>query len=152
MDRFLNPNGRRKTKDNQNPSRELNYTEMACHSPDADTSTAPVIRQRHYNIIWTCMRFVDVKSKTCGCHEIGWRSMADRRSVGRVPRGARHQARTTRHKLVFGRSCWTLNHDAVIRIGGEAPGRRAHSKPRLKGHVQSRVATTSDRHLQFVMI
>src|SRR5271166_1200640 len=101
---------------------------------------------------WTCMRFVDVKSKTCGCHEIGWRSMADRRSVGRVPRGARHQARTTRHKLVFGRSCWTLNHDAVIRIGGEAPGRRAHSKPRLKGHVQSRVATTSDRHLQFVMI
>ena len=26
------------------------------------------------------------------------------------------------------------NHDAVMRIGGEAPRRRAHSKPRLKGH------------------
>ena len=70
------------------------------------------------------------------------RPVAGRRSVGRCPRGARHQARQTRHKLVFGRSCWNLNHDAVIRIGGEAPGRRAHSKPRLNDHVQSRVATT----------
>jgi hypothetical protein len=26
------------------------------------------------------------------------------------------------------------NHDAVMRIGGEAPRRRAHSKPRLNGH------------------
>ena len=26
------------------------------------------------------------------------------------------------------------NHDAVMRIGGEAPRRRAHSKPRLEGH------------------
>jgi hypothetical protein len=79
------------------------------------------------------------------------RPVAGRRSVGRCPRGARHQVRQTRHKLVFGRSCWNLNHDAVIRIGGEAPGRRAHSKPRLNDHVQSRVATTSDRRLQFVM-
>jgi hypothetical protein len=43
------------------------------------------------------------------------------------------------------------NHDAVIRIGGEAPGRRAHSKPRRAGHVQYRVAATSDRHLQSVI-
>ena len=50
------------------------------------------------------------------------RPVAGRRSVGRCPRGARHQARQTRHKLVFGRSCWNLNHDAVIRIGGKAPG------------------------------
>ena len=39
------------------------------------------------------------------------------------------------------------NHDAVMRIGGEAPRRRAHSKPRLKDHVQGRVAATSVRHL-----
>jgi hypothetical protein len=37
------------------------------------------------------------------------------------------------------------NHDAVMRIGGEAPRRRAHSKSRLIDHVQSRVATTSVR-------
>jgi len=40
------------------------------------------------------------------------------------------------------------NHDAVMRIGGEAPRRRAHSKPRLIDHVQGRVAATSVRHLQ----
>jgi hypothetical protein len=40
------------------------------------------------------------------------------------------------------------NHDAVMRIGGEAPRQRAHSKPRLKDHVQGRVAATSVRHLQ----
>ena len=40
------------------------------------------------------------------------------------------------------------NHDAVVRIGGEAPRRRAHSKPRLEDHVQYRVAVTSARHLR----
>src|SRR6266536_2243754 len=40
------------------------------------------------------------------------------------------------------------NHDAVIRIGGEAPRRRPHSKPRFEDHVQYRVVATSDRHLQ----
>src|SRR5438876_35404 len=38
-----------------------------------------------------------------------------------------------------------------MRIGGEAPRRRAHSKPRLVDHVQSRVAATSVRHLQPVI-
>jgi hypothetical protein len=37
---------------------------------------------------------------------------------------------TSRHTLVFGGSDADPDHDAVIRIGGEAPGRRAHSKPR----------------------
>jgi hypothetical protein len=36
----------------------------------------------------------------------------------------------SRHKLVFGRSMPDLNHDAAMRIGGEAPRRRAHSVPR----------------------
>jgi type IV secretion system protein TrbF len=35
------------------------------------------------------------------------------------------------------------NHDAVMRIGGEAPRRRAHSKPRCKDHSPHRVAATS---------
>jgi len=34
---------------------------------------------------------------------------------------------TSRHTLVFGRSGADLDHDAAMRIGGEAPGRRAHS-------------------------
>jgi hypothetical protein len=42
------------------------------------------------------------------------------------------------------------NHDAVMRIGGETPRRRAYSKPRLNGHSPLyRVAATSDRGLQF---
>ncbi len=40
------------------------------------------------------------------------------------------------------------HHAAVVRIGGEAPRRRAHSKPRLEDHVQRRVAVTSARHLR----
>ena len=60
------------------------------------------------------------------------------------------KARPSRHTLVFGGSRVDPDHDAVIRIGGEAPGRRAHSKPRRAGHVQYRVATTSDHHLQSV--
>jgi hypothetical protein len=58
---------------------------------------------------------------------------------------------SSRHTLVFGGSAADPNHDAVMRIGGEAPGRRAHSKPRRAGHVQYRVAATSDRHLQSVI-
>ena len=55
------------------------------------------------------------------------------------------------HTLVFGGSDADPDHDAVIRIGGEAPGRRAHSKPRRAGHVHYRVAATSDCHLQPVI-
>src|SRR6516164_5476478 len=52
---------------------------------------------------------------------------------------------TSRHTLVFGGSDADPNHDAVIRIGGEAPGRRAHSKPRCEDHVQYRVAGAGDQ-------
>ena len=37
------------------------------------------------------------------------------------PRGARHRAQQ-RHTLVFGRPRMGLDHDAAMRIGGEAPG------------------------------
>jgi hypothetical protein len=50
-----------------------------------------------------------------------------------IPRGARHRARVARRELVFGRPKGRY-HDAVMRIGGEAPRRRAHSKPRREGH------------------
>ena len=38
------------------------------------------------------------------------------------------------------------NHDAVIRISGEAPRRRTHSFPRHKSHGTSRDPATSNRH------
>ena len=53
---------------------------------------------------------------------------------GGHPRGARHRARTSRYTLVFGRSRADLDHDAVMRIGGEAPGRQAHSLGRRDSH------------------
>src|SRR4051794_15694090 len=53
---------------------------------------------------------------------------------------------SSRHTLVFGRSTWDRNHDAVMRIGGEAPGRRAHSQERCQHHGRLRVTATSDRH------
>src|SRR5262245_65942121 len=37
------------------------------------------------------------------------------------------------------------DHDAVMRIGGEAPGRRAHSRNRCQHHGLLRVTATSDR-------
>src|SRR6266511_609764 len=43
---------------------------------------------------------------------------------------------------------WLLehpNHDAAMRIGGEAPRRRAHSLPRHGSHGLGRVTATSDR-------
>jgi len=38
------------------------------------------------------------------------------------------------------------DHEAIIRFGGKAPGRRAHSNERFDDHVQARVTTTSDRY------
>jgi hypothetical protein len=48
---------------------------------------------------------------------------------GSSPSGARIAPQTCIRSIRGDR-----DHDAVMRIGGEAPGRRAHSKPRLKGH------------------
>ncbi len=42
-------------------------------------------------------------------------------------------------------SAWEPDHEAVIRFGGEAPRRRAHSNERFDDHVPARVTTTSDR-------
>jgi hypothetical protein len=65
-----------------------------------------------------------------------------------IPRGARHQAQNFAPQTCIRLIREDRNHDAVMRIGGEAPGRRAHSKPRLEDHVQYRVAATSVRHLR----
>ena len=63
-------------------------------------------------------------------------------------RGACHRARIIAPHPCIRQVQRGPDHDAVMRIGGEAPGRRAHSKPRLEGHVQYRGAATSVRQLQ----
>jgi hypothetical protein len=80
---------------------------------------------------------------------------ADRRSwSGGAARPTETRARRTRgacpawrlgaHNLVFG-GPWKSDHDAVMRIGGEAPWRRAHSLPRHEAMGWLRVTAASDR-------
>lgn len=52
----------------------------------------------------------------------------NRRSEGSSPSGRG----TSRHNLAFGAPEKECYHDACMRIGGEAPGWRAHSQSRLK--------------------
>jgi hypothetical protein len=58
---------------------------------------------------------------------------------------------SSRHTLVFGRSTWDRNHDAVMRIGGEAPGRRGPFSKAVSNHGLLRVAATSDRQRRLAM-
>src|SRR6266446_1065163 len=64
-----------------------------------------------------------------------------RRSEGSSLSGADQ----SRHNLVCGGSK-DPNHDAVMRIGSEAPKRRTHSFPRHKSQGTSRDSATSNRH------
>ena len=64
-----------------------------------------------------------------------------RRSEGSPLSGAIH----SRHNLVSGRSM-DPNHDAVMRIGSEAPKRRTHSISRYESQGADRDSATSNRH------
>src|SRR5262249_31913594 len=48
--------------------------------------------------------------------------------------------------LVFGGSLADPNHDAVMRIGSEAPRRRTHSFGRHQSHADARDPRATDRH------
>ena len=61
------------------------------------------------------------------------------------PRGARQSARRSRRNLYSVGPMREPDHEAVIRFGGEAPRRRAHSNVRFNDHAETRVTTTSDR-------
>src|SRR3954471_21685595 len=63
-----------------------------------------------------------------------------RRSEGSLPAGADHSATT-----LYSVGPQGPDHDAVMRIGGEAPGRRAHCRKRCRHHAMLRVTATSDR-------
>src|SRR6266536_495047 len=64
-----------------------------------------------------------------------------RRSEGSLPSGTEHRATT-----LYSVGPWGPDHDAVMRIGGEAPRRRTHSRNRCQHHGLLRVTATSDRH------
>ena len=62
------------------------------------------------------------------------------------PRGAcRWHARLRVAPLYSVGSVLGPDHEAIIRFGGKAPRRRAHSTERSDDHVGVRVTTTSDR-------
>ena len=67
------------------------------------------------------------------------------------PRGARQLDAGSRHNLVFGGSRQDPDHDAAMRIDGEAPGRQSHSQKRHRSQGSRRVTAASDRHRRFVM-
>jgi hypothetical protein len=63
------------------------------------------------------------------------------------PRGARCRGtRDSRRNLVSGGSIRTPDHDASMRISGEAPRRRTHSRNRCQHHGLLRVTATSVRN------
>ncbi len=62
------------------------------------------------------------------------------------PRGAHHwHAKLRVASLYSVGPILGPDHEAIIRFGGEAPRRRAHSNERFDDHVPARVTTTSDR-------
>jgi hypothetical protein len=63
-----------------------------------------------------------------------------RRSEGSSPAGADHRATT-----LYSVGPRGPDHDAVMRISGEAPGRRAHSRKRCRHHAMLRATANSDR-------
>ena len=76
-----------------------------------------------------------------------WRQPS-RGLVHDVPRGARPLARIIAPQACIRRTRRDPDHDAAMRIGGEAPGRRAHSSTRHESHRKARGTATSDRHRQ----
>src|SRR6516162_1538932 len=60
------------------------------------------------------------------------------------PRGARHWGASSCHRLVFGRIVGP-DHDAVIRIGGKAPGGGPVLSVGIQCQVRIRLPATSDR-------
>jgi hypothetical protein len=74
------------------------------------------------------------------CPQPSWAKAEHRRSEGSLPSRADHRATT-----LYSVGPQGPDHDAVMRIGGEAPGRRAHSRKRCQHHVMLRVTATSDR-------
>ena len=83
----------------------------------------------------------DRPSRVGRCWPVDRRRLRRGRSEGRSPIGAELRA-----TYLYSVDPMDLDHDAVMRIGGRAPERWAHSTRRLESHSWVRVTTTSDRH------
>ena len=66
---------------------------------------------------------------------------------GSLPAGADHRATT-----LYSVGAKRPDHDAVMRIGGEAPRRRTHSRNRCQHQGLLRVTATSDHHRKPTML
>ena len=90
----------------------------------------------------TASRFLSRATRVCPARSVHFRQQ--RRYRGELALGAR----VARHELVFGRPRGS-HHDAVMRIGGEAPRGGPILNRGAKPIVQRRVAAASVRRLQF---
>jgi hypothetical protein len=87
----------------------------------------------HQHVSYECIYRVELDPR---------RECAEWKANRGEPAIARENSRRT---LVFGWPGSGPDHEAIIRFGGEAPRRRAHSNERCDDHVLARVTTTSDR-------
>src|SRR3954464_2738307 len=115
---------------------------LASYSAAKDEVMPSVEHRRHKGFVWghrcqglsSAAAFLRVGS-------VGTRLRAN-------PRGVRHRARVIAPRACIRWAAWGPNHDAAMRIGGEAPGRRVQSEQRLWGHSLVRRTATSDHPRQ----
>jgi hypothetical protein len=124
------------------PPRVLVTDKLASYSAAKDEVMPSVEHRRHKGLYGD----IDVKVR-----------VQRQRSSGLVPRAVGYEL--IRGELTSGRggiapracirwASWGPNHDAAMRIGGEAPGRRVQSEQRLWGHSFVRRTATSDHPRQ----
>src|SRR5215203_1246451 len=101
-----------------------------------------VEHRRHKGLVWghRCQG----SSSAAAFLRVCW---AERR-LRANPRGVRHRALVIAPQPCIRWASWGPNHDAAMRISGEAPGRRVQSEQRLSGHSLVRRTATSDHPRQ----
>src|SRR3984893_12871495 len=103
--------------------------------------TQPGLQIKHGRCGTTCMGIFPSRPKSRrACFGISVLGVWDDR------RGARQLGAEHRATYLYSVDPRDLDHEAVIRIGGRAPERWAHSTRRPESHSWVRVSTTSDRH------
>src|SRR5829696_1455155 len=101
-----------------------------------------VEHRRHKGFVWG--RRCQGSSSAAAFLQFCWAG----RRLRANPRGVRHRARVIAPRACIRWASWGPNHDAAMRISGEAPGRRVQSKQRLWGHSFVRRTATSDHPRQ----
>src|SRR4051812_5249149 len=115
---------------------------LASYSAAKDEVMPSVEHRRHKGLVWgdRCQG----SSSAAAFLRVCWAG----RRLRANPRGVRHRARVIAPRACIRWAAWGPNHDAAMRIGGEAPGRRVQSEQRLWGHSLVRRPATSDHGRQ----